>query len=239
MGRAPVGTQSGSGSQALDGNLRPSRILVIPDGHRRYAHKNEISYREAYRLGALVAAEVACKAAATHLVPHLTFYPLATKNFNERDEATIAVIFNALGTFLDAIKAKAPNIHLSHRGRLTRLPPALAERLTTFAENSQPRGLNTIEVQLLIDYDGHAELAQMSKTDMDAALARPFDIVVRTGGAFRLSGAPVLECSSADMFSLPMMFPEFTYEDLDHVVRRFVDDKKRRLHLRANPRCTD
>jgi hypothetical protein len=46
----------------------------------------------------------------------------------------------------------------------------------------------------------------MSPEEVNAALNRPFDIVVRTGGAFRLSGAPIIECSSADMFSATIRF---------------------------------
>jgi undecaprenyl pyrophosphate synthase len=214
--------------------LWPSRILVIPDGHRRYAHKTGIGYKEAYILGAMVAANVACEVASNRLVPHLTFFPLATKNFEERDEETLAFIFTAINTFLDTIARSSADLQLSIRGQLTRLPPSLANRLRTLCRNPTSDGAPHMELQLLIDYDGHRELADMTKNEMNTALAHPFDIVIRTGGAFRLSGAPVLECSSADMFSLPMTFPEFTFRDLDGVVQNFIADKKRRLLLRSS-----
>ena len=247
LGPSAAASRQGAVSEALyreqencrpkeveDRGVRPSRILVIPDGHRRYAQKTGLSYRDAYHLGAIVAAKVASEVAAAHLVPHLTLFPLTTKNFDERDRLTLMVIFAAIGDFLDAIVASSQKMRLSVRGSLQRIPRQLADRLIALANASGGIGEGNVELQLLVDYDGQADLESMTRAQMVAALAQPYDIVVRTGGAFRLSGAPILESSSADMFALPMTFPEFTYEDLVGVVRRFVADKRRRILLRQD-----
>lgn len=214
--------------------LHPSRILVIPDGHRRYAHKTGISYQDAYHLGALVAAQVASEVAATHLVPHLTLFPLATKNFDDRDQRNLMVIFTAIDDFLDAIAASSQRMRLSVRGSLRRLPTPLAERLITMTSAIAEAADGSMDLQLLVDYDGQAEFASMPRDQIFAALANPYDIVIRTGGAFRLSGAPLIESSAADMFALPMTFPEFRYKDIVDVVHRFVSDKERRVLLRRD-----
>ncbi len=87
---------------------------------------------------------------------------------------------------------------------------------------------------MLIDYDGIENLKSLNKNQVEKMLNKPFEIIIRTGGAFRLSGAPSLECLNADMFSLPATFPEITYDDIKNTILSYLGEKERRYKLRYN-----
>ena len=108
----------------------PQHVAVILDGNRRFARRAGIPLREAYRMGARRAREIAdwCDSLG---VKHVTFFVLSTENFSrprEELEAVLDVIrenLRSLLSDLDALKEKGVRVRFA--GRLWMLPEDLRE----------------------------------------------------------------------------------------------------------------
>lgn len=211
-----------------------NKILIIPDGHRRYAHKHKIPYKKAYLKGAETAIKVVQSCLLHQIVGHLTLFPLAKKNFIERDPETMSIIMEALKLFIDEMRKHTKDeIQFNYRGSLNRLPNEISESINDLIYKTE-KNKKGMRLELLIDYDGIENLKSLNKNQVEKILNKPFEIIIRTGGAFRLSGAPSLECLNADMFSLPATFPEITYDDIKNTILSYLGEKERRYKLRYN-----
>jgi len=209
------------------------KVLIIPDGHRRYANLHSIDYESSYILGAETAAELVKECLYSKTVTHLAFFPLASKNFKERNCSNLSFIFSALKKFIVSVEpVLGNNINIKYRGSLNRLPKDEKKMIEKLVKNKCCKNEPQMTLELLIDYDGAEELRNLSSIEIEKKLSFPFDIVVRTGGSFRLSGSPV-ECLEADMFCLDVMFPDIRFNHLLKIFNKYNDDKDRRALLRG------
>lgn len=208
------------------------KLLIIPDGHRRYAEQNSISYEAAYIQGAERAADLTERCLLNATVSHLSFYPLAAKNFEERNHANLESVFSAMNFFANRLYSFAEELVIKYRGSLQRLPHATQRCYEKLLKRSSSSKHGTMILELLIDYDGVQELFTLTPEQMQWQIAHPYEVIIRTGGALRLSGAPPLECHGADMFSLPVMFPQLQYEDIVTTIAAYRTEEKRRRNNR-------
>ena len=209
------------------------KLLIIPDGHRRYAEQNSINCESAYVQGAKRAAELTKICLQNATASHLAFYPLAAKNFEERNCANLELVFSAMNAFADRLDSVADKLAIRYRGSLRRLPHATQCCYEKLLQKSSSSTHGKMILELLVDYDGVQELFTLTPEQMQWQIAHPYEIIIRTGGAFRLSGAPPLECHGADMFSFPFMFPELKYEDIvTAIVAYWTDATRRRNDLK-------
>lgn len=209
-----------------------SKILLIPDGHRRYAEKVGIDLSAAYQLGATTAGDIVQGCLEKRLVSHLAIFALASKNFHDRAKSSLRAIIKSLDLFLDRVTPlTSSGLAVTYRGDLQRLPQATADaisQLTAQVYHVPP----SLLLELLIDYCGEDDLLCQDVNLIRRKLAEPFDVIVRTGGNFRLSGAPPFECYNSEMVSLPCMFPEMRLSDLSNALIRVEQDRQRRATLR-------
>ncbi len=207
------------------------RILLIPDGHRRYAERAHCTYGLACRRGAEAAANIVRDATSHPLVDDLSLFVLASKNFTERSRDSLDLISVALEHFLDIVAHTClADLHLTVRGSLVRLPENLRRRLERVCSAHTPSP--KLGLELLVDYDGFSELHALTTNAIEAASARAYDLIIRTGGAFRLSGAPPVESYSADMYPISVPFPELTFAHLQACIDNCLADAARRERLR-------
>jgi len=219
---------------SAEDRINISKFLIIPDGHRRFAEQNDINCESGYLRGAERAVNLITKCSQNTTVSHLAFYFLTAKNFEERDCANLDSVFSAMDAFANKLDSFAENLTIIYRGSLKRLPHATQRRYERLLHKSSALRHERHEkmtLELLIDYDGAQELFTLTTEQMQYQMDHPYEIVIRTGGAFRLSGAPPLECHGADMFSLPIMFPQLSYDDILSIIIAYRTEKRRRKNL--------
>ena len=204
------------------------KVLIIPDGHRRYARENRTTYSEAYCRGGRRAAHLLREAIQGRLFHSVTLYLVATKNFDERTSANMRTIFEGVSLLFNILlENPIAGARYRTRGDLSRLPDGVLAPLRALTSEDKPSAAPTVE--FLLDYSGirEAQSAMAAESD-DYFRVRPYDIVIRTGKIMRLSDSPIWECSRADMFLIDKYFPDVEAADLRHIRDEYVDDKANR-----------
>lgn len=219
-------------------NPQAHHLLIIPDGHRRYALDNEISYRDAYLLGARKVVELVDHLIRRPALEQVSVFLLACKNFEERKRSNLENILFAVKSCVTGLSELSSQRSFAIRsfGRKDRLPIDLREQLLALSANP-PRFAR--RVNLLIDYSGLWELANLVTAQswtvdrfLEATEFDPVDIVIRSGKAFRLSDAPVLATKQANMVLIPKLFPAVTTTDVDHALLQYEEEARERAEIK-------
>lgn len=224
----------------------PLHVGVIPDGNRRWARKNNTDFVSAYRVGADKvedfldwAIELGIKA--------VTVYVLSLENLMNRSEMEKKVIYELLINKL--VKTRTdPRIHnnkvkITAIGRWRNLPRSVVEEIV-IAMNSTSN-YNDHFLNLAIAYGGLHSVVDMvnniigtrreiSDGDLFKYLPTSFlpyptmDLVIRTGGEYRLSNFFPLEAAYAEMYFTNKYWPDFGKEDLIDALN-FYSSRERRF----------
>lgn len=216
---------------SAEDKINVGKLLIIPDGNRRFAEQNEIDCESVYLGGAKKAVDLIIQCSRNATVSHLALYPLASKNFEERDCVNLNSVFSAMDAFANKLTPFAENLNIKYRGSLKRLPNTTQLCYERLLHKSSITKCEAMTLELLIDYDGAQELFTLTSEQMQFQMDHPYEIIIRTGGALRLSGAPPLECYGADMFSLPIMFPQLNYDDIVTTIIAYRAEIKRRRNI--------
>lgn len=214
-------------------------VLVIPDGHRRYAQRHRVDLRDVYERSIPVGMAFAEVLLSELGVTSLIFYVISLRNLVLRSGSELDAIFRAfvqgLSRFATSPLVRSADIRVKVLGQRSLWPHDVsfaarrASRLT--------RSHRTKEVVFLLAYSGRLELEKglrcllrdRSSQRTDRLIDRlwrylevrkPIDIVIRTGGSVRLTDAPILPTLDAEFVSIPKPFPELTRDDIISYLRR-------------------
>lgn len=224
-------------------------IAFIPDGNRRYAKANSLSYLQAYTLGTQKAWQVLDWISKYPAIKTGTFYTLSTENLT-RSNTELQVLFKVFEHELDKILksgyCEAKELRLKFIGRLNLFPKRMhqkmekAEKLT---ENFSARTIN-----LAIGYNGRSEIVDAAKKiaeqakdnqlDLNSLSEDTFknylysnfpdpDVIVRTSGTKRLSGFLTYQNVYSELCFVDKYWPEITEQDVDQVVLDFNERQRR------------
>jgi len=227
--------------------IMPSHIGFIIDGNRRWARENKKRYPwEGHRAGA----EALNKTLENCMdlgIPQVSVYMLSTENLN-REPKEVEELFNLYYEYLKKWEKGEGGlldkyeVHVRFAGDLGKLPPQLrelSEKIMAKTAKYQRRFLN-----LMIAYGSQFELMEVMKKiaqkaietgqieitakDVEANLMVPvpLDLVVRTGGAYRLSNFMLWQASYAELYVTKTMWPDFDKAELLKAVRWFSGVKR-------------
>ncbi len=233
---APVWIRRTGGSEL-------NHVLVIPDGNRRYARANSLSLEDAYREAAtVVMPELLRFFLVEGRAAQLIIYAVSYYNVTTRDRVEVDPILRAQAAAYESWRHDAElataGLRFRFVGEMQVLPSWYRQACQGLEKDTQGRG--GPECVLLTAYDGEVELlkalgraarARSAPTD-DASLrafldiGEPLDLVVRMGNEMRLSGAPLLPCSYAELVFVEDYFPALTREKLDAIWATFCSRKR-------------
>jgi len=233
------------------GGMRiPSHIALIPDGNRRWARKVGLSIEEAYRVGSEKVKDV-LQWALDLGVTTVTIYVLSMENYARRSSSELKLIYSLLKEKLIEVRSDSRihenKVRVKLVGRTWLLPDdvrreaMITEKLT--AEYSD-HFLN-----LAVLYGGRQELV-----DAFNALLRDYlegnvmeineetimrylylnhtpnpepDLVIRTGGEFRVSNFLLYEIAYSEIVVLNKYWPEITREDFMLAIEEYSGRERR------------
>ena len=218
----------------IDKQRVPEHVAIIMDGNGRWAQARGFERSAGHVEGVNTVRRITEIASETG-VKYLTLYTFSTENWN-RPAQEVDMLMHLI---VSAIERETPdlirnNVRLTMIGDLERLPAFAAERLQRcFADTAHCTGLNLI---LALSYSARweitravreivreAEAGELLAADITeetvsshlttAGIPDP-DLLIRTGGDFRISNFMLWQLSYAEIIITKHYWPDFTKQDL-------------------------
>lgn len=225
-------------------SAKPTHIVIIPDGNRRWGEQHGITREEAYRIGIEKIADVAgwCRDEGVRI---LTMWGFSTENF-QRDPDEIRKLFSLFqNNLVEAVRRRGEGekygVRVRFLGRTHLFPKEIqglfheVERLTSDKKDYQ--------LNLLLAYGGRAEIVDAvnaalgeGKKELDeqsisshlytAGIPDP-DLVIRTSGEQRLSGLLPWQTAYSELYFSQKLWPDFTREDFSEAISFYEKTRRR------------
>ncbi len=230
-------------SNGLDGERVPQHVAIIMDGNARWARKQNLSVAQGHRAGYNNIERVA-RWLGERGVKEVTLFAFSTENWHRPDEEVDALMELAAEAIEQGVRRFHENgVRLRHVGQGRRLPSEMmrkiadAERLT--------RNNATIGLNLAFDYGGREEIVNairrivqdgVNQEDVDDVLFERYlftagipdpDMIIRTGGEFRISNFMIWQSAYSEFFSSPALWPEFGESEIDEALAAYSQRQRR------------
>lgn len=225
----------------------PSHIACIMDGNGRWAQSRDRLRFMGHHEGVASVRDVT-EACAQLGIEHLTLYTFSTENW-DRPRAEVNALMELLVHTVRKERETLMNndVRLETIGDLSQLPPACVEALRkTKAETASN---DRMVLTLALSYSGRwdivqaarrlAEQAQRGDLDPAAIDERLFsahldtgnapdpDLLIRTGGEFRLSNFLLWQSAYSELYITEQYWPDFRRSQLYDAIRSFQDRERR------------
>ena len=225
----------------------PAHIACIMDGNGRWAKARSRPRAFGHREGVASVRDVV-EASAQLGVQHLTLYTFSTENWH-RPRAEVTALMELLVRTVrrEAEKLHANGIRLCALGDLGRLPDRAAREMQEGLDLTA--GNTRMTLHLALSYSGRWELTEAARAlarqaaagtldpeaiteeTVAAALDAPGtpdpDLLVRTGGDFRVSNFLLWQIAYTEMVVTETLWPDFRREALYDAIRSFQDRERR------------
>ncbi|MFH1256812.1 MAG: undecaprenyl diphosphate synthase family protein [Candidatus Diapherotrites archaeon] len=218
-------------------------ILVIPDGNRRYAKERNCSLQEIYDYAII---ELTTKLLKFFLIekniPEVTIYGISLNNILKRKAEELEPIFKpqikAYKKWLTDNDFKNAQVAFRFFGEIEKLPKNY-KKIIKELEAAAPKKPKKM-CNLLVGYDAEAEIvnaincAQKNKGRISQEKLRdflqlktPIDVVFRSGYEKRLSGAPLIQSSQAELIFADYYYPELNKKRMEGIIEEYNNRKRR------------
>jgi len=217
------------------------------DGNNRFAKKKQMQKGAGHREGKNVLDPIVehCK---KHQIQALTVFAFSSENWN-RPQFEVDLLMSLLE---ETIHEQLPrmekfNIALRFIGDRSRLSVQLRE-LMLHAEQ-RTANFDSMTLTIAISYGGMWDMAQAAKQIAADVLAKKVaiedidvelfgqhvcmadlpavDLLIRTGGDYRLSNFLLWQAAYAELYFTPTLWPEFTVAELDDAFAVFAGRERR------------
>jgi len=215
----------------------PAHVGIIMDGNGRWANRRGLPRLAGHHAGTenVRRITVACADAG---VECLTIYAFSTENWR-RPADEVFGLMRLLAQRIDkeAAELHRNNVQIRHIGALEGIQPRLVDRIK--AAVALTRNNTGLVLNVAFNYGGRAEIAravqralatgirpeelteEVVDRHLDTAGLPNLDLVIRTGGDFRLSNFLLWQAAYAEYYSTPICWPDFGREELYQAFAEF------------------
>ena len=225
-------------------NNIPNHVVIIPDGNRRWAKKNNLPSFEGHRRGLDVMRKIGKKARDLG-IKVLSVWAFSTENW-KRTKQEIEYLMDIYESWIDfnLKEAMSDKVRIIHIGRKDRLRSSLKKKLSDAEKKTKT--FNKSYLCIGIDYGGRDEVVRginiilknknikrISQKEFYKYLDTknlPFsnpDLVIRTSGEKRSSGFMIWQTAYSEHVSLDKYFPDFTPEDFEKCIDEYKSRRRR------------
>lgn len=204
-----------------------NHIAIIADGNRRWAKSKHLPKLMGYQAG-LATIEKCCEWAIENQIAYLTIYCFSTENWNRSNEE-VQMIMNLGKAYLTRQNWYIDRgIKVQFYGRDNYLDQDLLKDCR-HVEKVTSQGTN-LTLTICLDYGGRNEILEATKKDFNSIeeLAQYFnryfpdpDIIIRTGGQYRLSNFLLWQAAYAELFFIEDLFPNLNGNILNQIIKDF------------------
>ncbi len=216
-------------------------LAIIMDGNGRWAKERGFKRTKGHEVGAENIRDITTYCAAHESIETATFYAFSTENW-KRPKLEVEFVMKLLDKYLkkELSTYQEHDIRFQAIGNIDAFSKALQKRIrdTEYLTRN-----NTSLTQILaLNYGGRAEITsavnklvnegktQVSEEDISQALQTPYsdiDILVRTSGEERISNFLLWQLSYAEFYFTKTLWPDFTSEELDNILKQFTQRHRR------------
>jgi undecaprenyl diphosphate synthase len=231
--------------EKIDDSRVPQHVAIIMDGNGRWAKMRGHERSFGHQAGAETV-HVIAETAARLGVKYLTLYTFSTENWN-RPKEEVEALMNLLFDSIEEETLMKNNIRFRMVGDCDRLPEFVLTRLRECERTSA--GNTRMSLVLALSYSSEWELVETTKriaNDVKAGklnaeditadtiqqnLATAFmpnpDLLIRTGGEFRLSNFLLWQCAYTEFYFCDTYWPDFREEAFWKAIYEFQQRERR------------
>jgi len=225
-------------------NRQDIHIAVIPDGNRRWSRKRGKPEWYGHYCGAKKMEDFLDWVLEHTEIKMISIYGLSTENLNrsEKELKKLWEIYRKeFKKILTSKKIRENNIKVNIVGEENFWSPNfkhLAKSVMKSTENYTKSVLN-----ILIAYGAQSEILstvkKIVKTGVKAIpplrdafvdylmVNRPVDLVIRTGGQYRLSNFLLYQTAYAELYFSDTLWPDFSRKEFEKILKWFWDQKRK------------
>lgn len=211
----------------------------IMDGNRRWAKEHSLPTFEGHRKGAEVfrqSVEWVCEAE----IPHAVYYAFSTENWR-RTEDEVSYLMDLFREIIAEIK-KQTKVTVKIVGRREDFAEDIKAQFTEIESLHTEDGAKTT-IWIALSYGGRAEIlaavnqavaagesvTEESFTELlwTADMPDP-DMIVRTGGEYRLSNFMTWKSVYSELLFLETYWPALTQDDFNGILKEYEQRERRR-----------
>ncbi|WP_276896139.1 di-trans,poly-cis-decaprenylcistransferase [Helicobacter japonicus] len=230
-------------------NKNPQHIAIIMDGNGRWAQNQGKKRTQGHKEGAKIVRDVTQWCASQH-IPFLTLYAFSTENW-KRPKVEVDFLMHLLEKYLHDEKSVYMKNSIKFRaiGDISVFNKSLQNAIFEL-EHSTQNHTNLTQI-LALNYGSHDEIARtfikithtlnqediltltpqkmiaLINANLDTATLPEVDMLIRTGGESRISNFLLWQSSYAEFFFTPTLWPDFTTDELDCMLKDFLQRKRR------------
>jgi len=216
-------------------------LAIIMDGNGRWAEERGFKRTKGHEVGAETIRDITTYCAAHNTIETATFYAFSTENW-KRPKLEVEFLMKLLDRYLknELSTYQEHGIRFQVIGEMSKFSKALQKRIRITEELTKD---NTNLTQILaLNYGGRAEITmavnhlikegktELSEEDISTALQTPYkdiDILIRTSGEERISNFLLWQLSYSEFYFTPTLWPDFTAEELDTILKSFTQRNRR------------
>ena len=228
----------------LDKSKLPRHVAIIMDGNGRWASLRGLLRSAGHTAGVKTLKKILTTAVNLKLEA-LTVYAFSTENW-KRPLAEVEFLMQLFSEYLEKEKMEmhANNVKIRFLGRTEDFSPMIQSQIINATELMKN---NTgVKFNIAADYGGQDEIvraaqklarkvasgeisaeqisASVFEDELDTVGQPPVDLLIRTGGDFRISNFLLWQAAYAEFWFTKTNFPEFTPEEF---ISALVDFSKR------------
>jgi undecaprenyl diphosphate synthase len=217
-------------------------VAIIMDGNGRWAKKRGLPRSAGHVQGAKAISNVlhAFRELGVH---HVTLYAFSTENW-KRPKEEVDTLMDLLYKYVDEVAIKKmqsdEEFSVKFLGDKSRLSERLRNKLIEAEEMGRGRPYvcnvafnyggrdEIVHAANSAVADGHTELTEeiLSRYMYTSASPDP-DMIIRTGGDFRVSNFLLWQCAYSEFIILDTLWPDFGRREILRSVREFYSRKRR------------
>ncbi len=225
----------------------PAHIACIMDGNGRWAQRREKARFVGHHEGVASVREVT-EACAELGIEHLTLYTFSTENW-ERPEPEVNALMELLVHTVEEERSTLMenDIRLQTIGDLSQLPSECQETLDRTKAHTADN--DRMSLTLALSYSGRSEIVKavqaiarqvqagelspgevddsVIESHLDTAGMPDPDLLIRTGGEYRLSNFLLWQCAYTELFITEQYWPDFRRDQLYEAIRGYQDRDRR------------
>jgi undecaprenyl diphosphate synthase len=221
----------------------PRHVAVIMDGNGRWAEQRGLPRSAGHAAGAETFRRIAtyCKDLG---MEHLTVYAFSTENWKRSAEEVGAIMGLLKKYLLESIeKMERDRIRLKILGDVSPLSEELRE-LIDVTDAIAARLPGCFQANVCLNYGGRDEIVRAVKryalaspveelteealsANLDTAGIPDPDLIIRTGGEYRISNFLLWECAYSELLFTDVLWPDFSEKDIDAAVADFARRDRR------------
>lgn len=225
----------------------PRHVAIIMDGNNRYGKQHQLPAGGGHRAGkeALDPIVAHCRRRGVEV---LTVYAFSSENWNRPPEEVDLLMQLFAETICEQqVRLKKHQIAMRFIGDRNKLPVAIQAQMQACEQATQAGAVMTLVIA--ISYGGQWDMMQaarqlafqveqgtlkaadITETTMAACLEMAdlpaVDLLIRTGGDYRLSNFILWQAAYAELIFTPTLWPAFTPDCLEAAFAEFAQRQRR------------